>query len=310
MNVVVYNASARGRGDLQAAGVREGRERDRQLADRGRAVRSSSRTTTATPGRPRPRTSATTSPGVERVDIDADGGGCRKVWRSDETAPTVVPKLSLGNGLVYAYTNPPNQGERRRRLVPDGASTSATGGRSSASSRARGSASTTTTRRSRSAPTGPRTSARSAAWSRCATRRPPPQGLGDKGGAMDDRINGSKPRLKLRVKRLRRARVRVTVLGADRAHVRRVEFKLGNRRLGVGHPGAVRRDDLPAAREPPARARDPRDRPAGRRLPGHPQAHAPSAPPLTRVTSAASCAERRSSPPSDRPRASRTCSCG
>ena len=47
---------------------------------------------------------ARTSPGIERVDIDADGRGCRTVWRSEETSPTVVPKLSLGNGLVYVYT--------------------------------------------------------------------------------------------------------------------------------------------------------------------------------------------------------------
>ena len=45
-------------------------------------------------------------PGLERVDVDA-GGGCRKVWRSDEQAPSVVPKLSLGDGLVYTYTKPP-----------------------------------------------------------------------------------------------------------------------------------------------------------------------------------------------------------
>ena len=45
-----------------------------------------------------------TAPGIERVDLDADGVGCRRVWRSEEISPTVVPKLSLGNGLVYAYT--------------------------------------------------------------------------------------------------------------------------------------------------------------------------------------------------------------
>ena len=45
-----------------------------------------------------------TTPGVERVDIDRDGRGCRTVWRSEETSPTVVPKLSLRNGLVYVYT--------------------------------------------------------------------------------------------------------------------------------------------------------------------------------------------------------------
>ena len=46
----------------------------------------------------------TTSPGLERVDIDADGTGCRSVWRSQEIAPTVVPKLSAANGIVYTYT--------------------------------------------------------------------------------------------------------------------------------------------------------------------------------------------------------------
>jgi len=47
---------------------------------------------------------ARTNPGIERVDIDADGVGCRMVWHSDEISPSVVPKLSLANGLVYVYT--------------------------------------------------------------------------------------------------------------------------------------------------------------------------------------------------------------
>ena len=45
--------------------------------------------------------------GVERVDLDADGNGCHKVWHSNERAPSVVPKLSRGNGLVYVYTKDP-----------------------------------------------------------------------------------------------------------------------------------------------------------------------------------------------------------
>jgi hypothetical protein len=49
----------------------------------------------------------TTTPGLERVDIAPDGSACRTVWRSSEIAPTVVPKLSLGAGLVYTYTKPP-----------------------------------------------------------------------------------------------------------------------------------------------------------------------------------------------------------
>ena len=49
----------------------------------------------------------TTTPGLERVDLDADGSGCRSVWRSQEIAPTVVPKLSAANGIVYTYTKDP-----------------------------------------------------------------------------------------------------------------------------------------------------------------------------------------------------------
>jgi hypothetical protein len=51
---------------------------------------------------------ASTTPGIERVDIKDDLSGCRTVWRSNETAPSVVPKLSLANGLVYAYTKSPD----------------------------------------------------------------------------------------------------------------------------------------------------------------------------------------------------------
>jgi hypothetical protein len=46
-----------------------------------------------------------TKPGFARVDIDADGTGCHLVWTNlTIAAPTVVPKLSLATGLVYAYT--------------------------------------------------------------------------------------------------------------------------------------------------------------------------------------------------------------
>jgi hypothetical protein len=49
---------------------------------------------------------ATTAPGITRVDLDRDGKGCHHVWTSKEVAPTVVPKISLPNGLVYTYTKP------------------------------------------------------------------------------------------------------------------------------------------------------------------------------------------------------------
>jgi hypothetical protein len=49
---------------------------------------------------------ATTTPGIERVDINSTGTGCRRIWHSNEIAPSVVPKLSLETGLVYTYTKP------------------------------------------------------------------------------------------------------------------------------------------------------------------------------------------------------------
>ncbi len=46
------------------------------------------------------------SRGIARVDLDSEG--CKVAWTSDEIAPTSVPKVSLQNGLVYAYTKRPN----------------------------------------------------------------------------------------------------------------------------------------------------------------------------------------------------------
>jgi hypothetical protein len=51
---------------------------------------------------------ATTTPGLERVKLDRDGRGCGTVWHSDEVAPSVVPKLAAGSGLVFTYTKPPS----------------------------------------------------------------------------------------------------------------------------------------------------------------------------------------------------------
>ena len=46
----------------------------------------------------------TTTPGLARVMVDADG--CHVAWTNDSIAPTSVAKASLGNGLLYAYTKP------------------------------------------------------------------------------------------------------------------------------------------------------------------------------------------------------------
>lgn len=46
----------------------------------------------------------TTTPGIARVMVEDDG--CHVAWTSNAIAPTSVPKASLGNGLMYAYTKP------------------------------------------------------------------------------------------------------------------------------------------------------------------------------------------------------------
>jgi hypothetical protein len=46
----------------------------------------------------------TTTPGLARVNLNRSGRRCHVAWTSDEIAPSVVPKLSLGAGLVYTYT--------------------------------------------------------------------------------------------------------------------------------------------------------------------------------------------------------------
>ena len=51
-----------------------------------------------------PTSGAVTTPGFVRVDVNANGKGCHKVWSNNEVrAPTVVPKLSTKTGLVYTY---------------------------------------------------------------------------------------------------------------------------------------------------------------------------------------------------------------
>ena len=46
--------------------------------------------------------------GLARVDADPASGECTVGWSSDEIAPTSVAKVSLANGLVYAYTTRPS----------------------------------------------------------------------------------------------------------------------------------------------------------------------------------------------------------
>ena len=51
----------------------------------------------------------TSYPGITRFDMNEDCTGGSVVWESQEAAPTVVPKLSTANGLVYIYTRERNE---------------------------------------------------------------------------------------------------------------------------------------------------------------------------------------------------------
>jgi hypothetical protein len=54
-----------------------------------------------------PNAGAVTEPGFARVDVKKNGNGCKKVWTNHEVrAPTVVPKIADGTGLIYAYSRP------------------------------------------------------------------------------------------------------------------------------------------------------------------------------------------------------------
>lgn len=43
-------------------------------------------------------------PGVVRIDVDEDLATCEMMWENTEESSTTVPKLSIGNGLIYLYT--------------------------------------------------------------------------------------------------------------------------------------------------------------------------------------------------------------
>jgi hypothetical protein len=156
-----------------------------------------------------------TSPGVERVDLDADGSGCHTVWRSDEISPTVVPKLSLAAGLVYLYTKTTDDDDPWYLTAVDFR--------------------TGQTRWKKL------TGAGLGYNNNYAPITLGPDGtayVGALGGLVQvrDKIppaeaGGSKPTFGLRVRRLRRHRLRASVTGRDAGALRRVDFYVGRRRM-------------------------------------------------------------------------------
>ena len=160
-----------------------------------------------------------TAPGLERVDLDADGTGCHPVWHSGERAPTVVPKLSAANGLVYTYT------KDARDDGVDAWYLTALDFRSGRTVYKRlGGEGLGHNNNYAPVTLGPDGTAYVGVLGGLVALRdstPPPGAVGATKGGATKRRHGS---LRLRVKRLRGDRLRVRVVGAGVRQVRRVTF--------------------------------------------------------------------------------------
>jgi outer membrane protein assembly factor BamB len=181
-------------------------------------------------GPPATEQGGTTTPGLERVDVDA-AGRCKKVWHSDEIAPSVVPKLSLANGIVYTYTKPGGDSSDPWYLTALDFRTGKTLFKFKAGSGLGFN--------NNYAPVtiGPDGTAYVGTLGGLVAMRdstpPPPVAFG-----ADGRRPTARPRLKLQLRYGHRGTcsqrvVRATVQGADRALVRRVEFRLGRRHVAT-----------------------------------------------------------------------------
>jgi hypothetical protein len=172
----------------------------------------------------------TTTPGLERVDVDARGR-CHKIWHSNEIAPSVVPKLSLANGLVYTYTKPAGEEKdpwyftaldfRTGRTVFKFKAGQGLGFNNNYAPVTIGPDGTAYV-----GVLGGLVAVRDAA--------PPPKIAFGPGG----RRSSGKPRLKLRLrygqgKRCSRRIARASVFGPDLRRVKRVSFRVGKRAAGV-----------------------------------------------------------------------------
>jgi hypothetical protein len=172
----------------------------------------------------------TTTPGLERVDVDS-AGRCNKVWHSDEIAPSVVPKLSLANGIVYTYTKPGGERSDPWYLTALDFRSGKTLFKYKAGSGLGFN--------NNYAPVtiGPDGTAYVGTLGGLVAMRdstPPPKiGFG-----ADGRRSTARPRLKLRLRyghhgTCSARRVQATVLGSDAALVRTVQFRLGRHAVGV-----------------------------------------------------------------------------
>jgi hypothetical protein len=187
----------------------------------------------------------TTSPGLERVDVDRATGTCRSVWRSQERAPSVVPKLSAANGLVYTYTKDPQ---------PDGADAwyltaldFRTGATVFKALAGEGLGHNNNYAPITVAPDGAIYVGVLGGIVALRDRVPPP-GATPAGGARAGRRG--RPQLRLIIHRAGRRGLRVRLVGRDTGRVRRVVYRLRGTRLRRTDRRAPFTVRIPAARRP------------------------------------------------------------
>lgn len=172
----------------------------------------------------------TTTPGLERVDVDS-AGHCHKVWHSDEIAPSVVPKLSLANGIVYTYTKPRGEQSDPWYLTALDFRSGKTLFKFKAG---QGLGFNNNYAPVTIGPDGTAYVGTLGGIVAVRDSSPPPAVAFGPGG----RRPGVKPRLKLRLRygqgrRCSRRIARATVFGADLRRVKRVSFRVGKRRAGT-----------------------------------------------------------------------------
>ncbi|HEX4718654.1 MAG TPA: hypothetical protein VH300_09010, partial [Thermoleophilaceae bacterium] len=166
----------------------------------------------------------TTTPGLERIDLGQNG--CHTVWHSDEVAPSVVPKLSLANGIVYTYTKPANaDGDDGWYLTAIDFRTGKTLWKALAGE---GLGFNNNYAPVTLGPDGAAYVGVLGGLVRLADGSPPP-------------ASRAKPELRLNARRLHDGRLRLSLGGGDRHSVRRVVYKTGKKRLGRSAKSPFRR---------------------------------------------------------------------